>query len=91
MEKITAIILTTFLATLPAHAQVAVEVSKITCDQYLTFNVASPRDVNIWLSGYYHGKQGSTLFEPQRLKEIPTSCEQHVEKRKILICLSCRL
>ena len=69
MGKINAIILITFLATPSAHAQVSVEVSKITCDQYLTFSVASPRDINIWLSGYYHGKQGSTLFEPQKLKE----------------------
>jgi len=91
MGKIKAIILITFLATPSAHAQVSVEVSKITCDQYLTFSVASPRDINIWLSGYYHGKQGSTLFEPNGLKKMPTSCEQHVEKRKILICLSCRL
>ena len=65
MGKFNAIILITLLATSSAHAQVSVEVSKITCDQYLTFSVASPRDINIWLSGYYHGKQGSTL----RLKE----------------------
>jgi acid stress chaperone HdeB len=47
-----------------------IEVSKITCEQYLSFSVADPKDINIWLSGYYHGKQGSTVFEPQRLKEI---------------------
>jgi acid stress chaperone HdeB len=68
MGKITALILITFLAS-AAHAQVTIEVSKITCEQYLSFSVADPRDINIWLSGYYNGKQGSTVVEPQRIKE----------------------
>ena len=70
MSRTTLIILITLLATPAAHAQVTIDVSKITCDQYLGFSVADPRDINIWLNGYYHGKQGSTVFEPQRVKEI---------------------
>ena len=70
MRTITLIILITLLATPTVHAQVTIEVSKITCDQYLGFTVADTRDINIWLSGYYHGQQGSTAFEPQRLKEM---------------------
>jgi acid stress chaperone HdeB len=70
ISTINIIILITFLAAPAGHAQVMIEVSKITCEQYLGFSVADPRDINIWLSGYYHGKQGSTVFEPQRLKEI---------------------
>jgi acid stress chaperone HdeB len=70
MSRTTLIILITLLATPAAHAQVTIDVSKITCDQYLGFSVADPKDINIWLNGYYHGKQGSTVFEPQRVKEI---------------------
>ena len=70
MSRINIIILITFLAAPAGHAQVTIEVSKITCDEYLGFSVADPRDINIWLSGYYHGKQGNTVFEPQRLREI---------------------
>ena len=70
MRRITLIILITLLATPTVHAKVTIEVSKITCDQYLGFTVADPRDINIWLSGYYHGQQGSTALEPQRLKEM---------------------
>ena len=69
MTRIKLITLVTFFATPLAHAQVTVEVAKITCQQYLAFSVGDPRDVNIWLSGYYHGKQGSTVFEPQLLKQ----------------------
>ena len=69
MSRITLIILITSLATRAADAQVTIEVSKITCEQYLGFSVADPRDINIWLSGYYHGKEGTTTFEPHRLRE----------------------
>jgi acid stress chaperone HdeB len=68
MGKINAIILITLLAP-DAHAQVTIEASKITCEQHLAFSVADPRDINIWLNGYYNGKSGSTVVEPQRLKE----------------------
>ena len=70
MNRLGSIIFIMFLAAPAARAQVAIEVSKITCEQYLAFTVADPRDINIWLSGYYHGKQGNTVFEPQRLREI---------------------
>ena len=69
MTRTTLIILCTILAAPTAHAQVSIEVSKISCQQYLAFSIADPRDVNIWLSGYYHGKRGSTVFEPQVLKQ----------------------
>jgi acid stress chaperone HdeB len=57
------------LAGPSVHAQVTVDVTKITCEQYLNFAVADPRDIAIWLSGYYHGKRGSSILEPQALKK----------------------
>src|SRR5262245_22657310 len=69
MKRLNLVIFFAFIATPAAHSQVSVEVAKITCEQYLAFSVADPRDINIWLSGYYHGKRGSTVFEPQRLKD----------------------
>src|SRR5262245_15581767 len=70
MSTINIIILIAFLAATAGHAQVTIDVSKITCDQYLGFKVTAPKDIGIWLSGYYHGKKGNTVFEPHRLKEI---------------------
>ena len=60
MSTINIIILIVFLAATAGHAQVSIDVSKITCDQYLAFKVADPKDIGVWLSGYYHGKQGNT-------------------------------
>jgi acid stress chaperone HdeB len=52
-----------------ARAQVSVDVAKITCDQFLLFKVADPRDISIWLSGYYGGKRSNTTIDMQRFKD----------------------
>jgi acid stress chaperone HdeB len=61
--------LVALLAAPAARAQVTVDVAKITCEQFLGFSVADPRDIAVWLSGYYHGKRNSAVLEPQALKE----------------------
>ena len=57
------------LALTPVQAQVTIDISKITCNQYLSFSVADPRDIAIWLSGYFHGKGGSTVLAIEELKQ----------------------
>jgi len=57
------------LAAPAAQAQVEVDVSKITCEQFLLFKVADPRDIGIWLSGYYHAKIGSTVLDIAKFKD----------------------
>lgn len=61
--------LTTVLLPPISRAQVTINVAKITCKQFLSFDVADPRDIAIWLSGYYHGKNGAVTLHPQELKE----------------------
>jgi acid stress chaperone HdeB len=52
-----------------AHAQVTVDVAKITCGQFLAYSIADPKDIALWLNGYYTGKGGgSTLLDTQALK-----------------------
>jgi acid stress chaperone HdeB len=50
-----------------AHAQVTIDVAKITCEQFILFKVTDPRNIAIWLNGYYHGKRDSTVVDPQKL------------------------
>ena len=49
-----------------ARAQVTIDVAKITCDQFTLFKVADPRDIAIWLSGYYQGKRNNTVLDTQQ-------------------------
>ena len=57
------------VAVLSAHAQVTVDVSKITCEQYILFTVADPKDIAMWLSGYYNAKRNNTVLDTQEFRE----------------------
>jgi acid stress chaperone HdeB len=46
----------------PAHAQVSIDVSKITCDQ-MRSKMANPVAVALWLNGYYAGKRNDPTID----------------------------
>jgi acid stress chaperone HdeB len=53
----------------PSHAQVTIDVAKITCGQFLAYSIADPKEIALWLNGYYTGKRGgSTILDTQALK-----------------------
>ncbi len=58
------LILTLFLAS-SAQAQVSIDASKITCDQFVHAKVGTPRTLAAWLSGYYHGKGNNPIVDTQ--------------------------
>ena len=57
------------ITALPLHAQTTIDVSKITCEQWLAFKVADPNSIALWLSGYYNGKRDNTVVEVQAFKD----------------------
>src|SRR5215471_1698697 len=48
-----------------AQAQVTVDVSKITCDQFIHGKVGPTRSVGLWLSGFYNGRSDNKNFDLQ--------------------------
>jgi hypothetical protein len=61
-----------------ALAQVTVDISKITCEQ---FNVLPKADsVAIWLSGYYHGGKRESVVDMSKFEEtardLRAACRQ---------------
>jgi len=48
-----------------ARAQVALDLSKVTCDQFVGYKITDPQNIAIWLSGYYNGKRGNTIIDTQ--------------------------
>jgi acid stress chaperone HdeB len=56
------------VATSAGHAQVTMDISKITCEQYVLFKVADPQHIAIWLSGYYNGKRNNMVIDVGQLK-----------------------
>ena len=53
IRKFLLLILLALLFSEHARAQVMVDVSKITCDQFVTYKIVNPEYLAIWLSGYY--------------------------------------
>jgi acid stress chaperone HdeB len=56
------------LAVSVAPAQVTIDVSKITCDQYLLNKVANSRTVAAWLGGFYAGKRNNPVVDTMALE-----------------------
>jgi hypothetical protein len=69
------------LAILPARAQVTIDVSKITCEQYVLFTVADPHDIAMWLSGYFNSKANNTVLDTQKFRDhaklVMDYCQQN--------------
>jgi acid stress chaperone HdeB len=65
----------------PAQAQVTLDISKITCEEYLMDTVTFSQYVVMWLSGYYNGKRNNTVIEPDAVKKneekVNLYCYQH--------------
>ena len=52
------------------QAQDTVDVAKITCQQILKEELASPtHDIVLWLSGYYNGKRNSTIINLRTIND----------------------
>jgi acid stress chaperone HdeB len=68
-----------------SRAQVTLDVSKITCNQFAAYKITSPRNIAIWLSGYYNGKRDNTIIDMQELMEdtqkLQDYCILHPETR----------
>ena len=62
-----AVALVLAFTTQAAHAQVTVDISKITCEQ---FNVLPKADsVAIWLNGYYHGEKRESVIDMGKFED----------------------
>jgi acid stress chaperone HdeB len=69
------------LASATAHAQVTVDITKITCRQFLIGRVVPTGSIALWFSGYYNGKQDVTLVDMGTLRsnaeKIKDACRLH--------------
>jgi hypothetical protein len=51
------------------QAQVTVDITKITCNEFLTGQLTDSRSLAIWLNGYVNGARGKTLIDPLSVGE----------------------
>jgi len=76
------------LETVPlAQAQVTLDISKVTCDQYNAYKVTNPQNIAIWVNGYYHGKRGDVTLETQRLVENARKLRDYCRRNREALVL----
>ena len=56
-----------FEAVPAAQAQVTLDISKITCEQFVRHKISDPDHIAIWISGYYNGTRGNAVLDTQKL------------------------
>lgn len=76
-------LLSTIMLATAAHAQVTVDVAKISCKQFLLDSVAPTKSIALWLSGYYNGRRGNTLIDVSALQKnadkVEDYCRMHLD------------
>ena len=63
-----------------ASAQVTVDVSKITCDEFVKYDIADPRQIAAWISGYYHGIHNNPVVDKEQTLEGSEKVEEYCFK-----------
>jgi len=68
-------------ASLPASAQVKVDMNKITCGDWLGYDSESQNFVRFFMSGYYNASRGSNVLDYSRLQrnsqKVLAYCKKH--------------
>jgi acid stress chaperone HdeB len=68
-------------ASLPASAQVNLDMNKITCGDWLGYDPESQNFVRFFMSGYYNASRGSNVLDYNRLQrnsqKVVAYCKKH--------------
>jgi|SRR3954453_20230295 acid stress chaperone HdeB len=68
MKPVAALCLVAIMGSVqPTAAQVTLDLSKVTCDQWAGYKITNPQNIAFWLSGYQHGTRAETLVDTQGL------------------------
>jgi acid stress chaperone HdeB len=69
------------VSTATVGAQVTVDITKITCRQFLIGKLIPTNSMSLWFSGYYSGKRNDTMIELEAIQpnveKVKDYCRQH--------------
>jgi len=58
------------------------DVSKITCDQYVHSKIATPNFIAAWMNGYYSAKRDDRVIDPQALQDNVSKLQHYCYEEK---------
>jgi len=84
MTRIVLIVIATLVsaASVPAVAQMKIDMNKITCKDLLGYNSADRTFVQYWMSGYYNAAANSDVLDFNRLEANTAKVLAYCKKNK---------
>lgn len=73
----TGAIIASILMTSSVHAQTTIDVTKISCGQFINREVVETDRLADWLAGYYAGKRGDTTVDLQQTRRNLQRLKNH--------------
>jgi len=70
------------LASMPAPAQIRLDMNKITCKDFLGYKSADQIFVQYWMSGYYNAAGNSDVLDLNRLQNNSAKVMAYCKKNK---------
>lgn len=68
-------------SSLPAAAQIRLDMNRVTCKDYLGYSRESREFIRLWMSGYYNAAANSSVLNYDRLQSnserVMKYCEAH--------------
>lgn len=80
MTNVTSIVaglLLCLMAVPSARSGITIDVSKITCKEFMLATVTTPDNIAYWLSGYYNGERGNTVLDITALRDYVYKVDQY--------------
>ena len=70
-----------------AVAQVSIDVSKITCNQFVLDQVTDFRTLTAWLDGFYSGKRNNTVVDTSALQRNANKVEEYCRTHRDMLLM----
>ena len=51
-----------------ADAQMTIDMSKVTCKQFITYEITDARSLTIWLSGFFNAQANNTVIDVSKFR-----------------------
>jgi len=76
-KSVVAGLLFCLMAVSSAQAQVTIDVSKITCKEFVLSTLFEPDHIAYWLSGFYNGNRSNTVLNVDDLQDYVSKVEDY--------------
>jgi acid stress chaperone HdeB len=73
----TGAIIASILMTSSAYAQTTIDVTKISCEQFINHEVVETDRIADWLAGFYAGKRGNTTVNLEQTRRNLQQLKNH--------------